>query len=66
MSQKENEHLHGRILTILLTLREYDHREKWDDDIREEVRRMLSDLEYYTKRERLYYEKYRDIMEICE
>lgn len=61
MSPNENENLHSRILTILLTLRDYDRLEKWDDTIREDVRHMLSDLEYYTKHEQLYYEKFRDV-----
>lgn len=61
MAPNENENLHSRILTILLTLRDYDRLEKWDDTIREDVRSMLSDLEYYTKHEQLYYEKFRDV-----
>lgn len=61
MTAQENENLHSRIMAIILTLREYDRLEKWDKDTREDVRSMLSDLEYYTKREQLYYEKYRDV-----
>lgn len=61
MSPNENENLHSRILAIVLTLRNYDRLEAWTDYIREDARRMLSDLEEYTKREQMYYEKYREV-----
>ena len=61
MSPDENQNLHSRILTILLALREYDWLEEWNEKIRDDVREMLSDLEYYTKREQNYYEKYREV-----
>lgn len=61
MPPNENQNLHSRILTIVLTLRDYDRLEEWNEDTREDARRMLSDLGYYTKCEQNYYEKYREV-----
>ena len=61
MSPNENENLHSRILGIVLSLREYDQLGEWNEETRKDVQRMLSDLEYYTKREQNYYEKYREV-----
>ncbi len=61
MSPNENENLHSRILAIVLSLREYDQLGEWNEETRKDVQRMLSDLEYYTKREQNYYEKYREV-----
>ncbi len=61
MSPNENQNLHSRILGIVLSLREYDQLGEWNEETRKDVQRMLSDLEYYTKREQNYYEKYREV-----
>lgn len=61
MPPNENQNLHSRIMAIVLSMREYDRLEEWNADTQEDVRHMLSDLEYYTKREQNYYEKYRAV-----
>ena len=48
-------------MAIVLSLGNYDRLEEWNEETWDDVREMLSDLEYYTKREQLYYEKYREV-----
>lgn len=61
MSPNENQNLHSRIMAIVLSLGNYDRLEEWNEETRDDDREMLSDLEYYTKREQNYYEKYREV-----
>ncbi len=63
MSIEDSKNFHGRIMSIITCLLKYDQIKTWDDDIREDTRRMLNDLEYYTKREKLYYKNYRDVIQ---
>ncbi len=61
MTENDNRQLHGKILQAVAALREYDKQKRWDEDMQEEVRVLLCNLERCVEQERVYYAMYRKI-----
>jgi hypothetical protein len=61
MTENDNRQLHGKILQAVAALREYDKQKRWDEDMQEEVRVLLCNLERCVEQERVYYTMYRKI-----
>ncbi len=61
MNIDTNKNLHSSILQSLAALREYDKVKYWDDDMQDEVKKILLNLEKSINQERIYYSIYRKI-----
>ena len=61
MNIDTNKNLHSSILQSLAALREYDKVKYWDDDMQDEVKKILLNLEKSINQERVYYSIYRKI-----